>query len=100
MNGHPPKRQRVGIVNDYSGYTLPAGPPDSPAAVERVEGAECNPREFFNRFVSRRRPCLLVGELDRPDSEFRKLKTWRSLSCVLQTCDGTGLSSEDAYTFV
>jgi hypothetical protein len=45
-------------VNGYSGYTFPEK--ELPVVLDRVDPT-MDPTEFFNRYVSQRRPCILTG---------------------------------------
>ena len=61
------RRRRLGDTdgckNDYDGWKPPAGS-SAPHPVARVAMSTVTPRDFFDRYVARRRPVVLTGGLE------------------------------------
>jgi hypothetical protein len=72
-----------GCQNDYDGWKPPAGAGPAPHPVARVALSSITPRDFFDRYVARRRPVVLTGGLAGTCWEAAR-KTWTD--DALATC--------------
>jgi hypothetical protein len=72
-SGRKGKTRNEHSEGGYSGFRIP----NSAYELERVS-ASIDPREFWERFISKRKPCIVEGCLD--DASFSGLEKWRDFA--------------------
>jgi hypothetical protein len=76
-------------INAYAGWTVPC----HNHKIERVEADNLTPRVFYEKFVKRRRPTILHGNLESIGS-IANLKKWKSIEYLKATAGSAMVTVE------
>ena len=74
--------------NQYEGHTLA----EESSAIDRVNIADLSPQTFYRDYVSKRKPCLIIGGL--PDDQWRVSQDWKSFSYLNEKAGDVEISVE------
>lgn len=72
--------------SEYEGYTLTS------SAIDRVNIADLTPQTFYRDYVSKRKPCLIIGGL--PDDQWRVSQDWKSFPYLKEKAGDVEISVE------
>jgi hypothetical protein len=75
------------FVDEYEGYKL-----SKDSTIDRVQLSDMTPEKFYRDYVSKRKPCVLVGQLE--DSNLNVTKKWTSSTYLKKKAGDVEVSVE------
>ena len=82
------------FVNEYNGFDFSSCAASPPATIDRVEIADVTPESFFENYVSKRKPCVIVGQLNNDDPKWAVSERWTSSSYLKSKAGDVEISVE------